>query len=127
MSQSGDDMTRATAHDASVAGETDKLGEDLEQLRADVARLTETVGQLLRKQAEVGADRLGAGLGSAREALGETAGSFAKAGRGIAEDAQHRLGALGEDLERSIQRSPLTAVVAAAALGMVLGLVHRLR
>jgi ElaB/YqjD/DUF883 family membrane-anchored ribosome-binding protein len=108
-------------------GADDRLAQDLGELRADVAKLTETVTQLLRNQAEVGADKLGAGLGAAREALGDTAESFARAGRGLAEDAQNRIGALGEDLERSIQRSPLTAVVAAAALGMVLGLIHRTR
>ena len=108
-------------------GADDRLAQDMDELRADVAKLTETVSQLLRNQAEVGADKLGAGLGKAREALGETAESFARAGRGMAEDAQNRIGALGDDLERSIQRSPLTAVVAAAALGMVLGLIHRSR
>lgn len=120
-----------TAHDngdvqdAAAAGE--RLNQDLDALRADVAKLTETVAQLLRNQAEAGADKLGAGLGAAREAFGETAQSFARAGKGIAEDAQHRLGALGDDLERSIQRSPITAVLAAAALGMVLGLMNRPR
>ncbi|WP_293863613.1 hypothetical protein [uncultured Alsobacter sp.] len=112
---------------ADQSGAEDRLKQDLDELRADVAKLTETVAQLLRNQAEVGAEKVGAGLGAAREALGETAESFAKAGRGIAEDAQNRLGALGNDLERSIQRSPLTAVVAAAAMGMVLGLINRSR
>lgn len=123
MTMTGQDD--GTVQDASAAG--DRLGQDLDELRAGVAKLTETVAQLLRNQAEAGADKLGAGLGAAREAFGETASSFARAGRGMAEDAQHRLGALGGDLERSIQRSPITAVLAAAALGMVLGLMHRSR
>jgi ElaB/YqjD/DUF883 family membrane-anchored ribosome-binding protein len=119
------DQDNSRAQDTAAGG--DRLTQDLDELRADVAKLTETVAQLLRNQAEAGADKLGAGLGAAREAFGETAHSFARAGKGIAEDAQHRLGALGDDLERSIQRSPLTAVLAAAALGMVLGLMNRSR
>lgn len=116
----------STAGPATAVGsDTDRLAEDLAALRADVGRLTDSVAQLVRGQAEAGADRLKEGLSSARETLGDTAQSFVRAGEGLAHDAQARLRSLGDDLEDSIHRSPLTAVVAAAALGMVLGLMHR--
>ncbi|HEY8071865.1 MAG TPA: hypothetical protein VIE47_07870 [Methylocystis sp.] len=82
---------------------------DLAAIREDVARLAETISKLLQRQTEA------AGVGVS-EAVGDIA----------AEARSHARGASGE-IEASIERNPLTAVLIAFGMGMWLGVMSRSR
>jgi ElaB/YqjD/DUF883 family membrane-anchored ribosome-binding protein len=74
-------------------------------LRHDVARLAETIGELARHQTQ------SAGL-RASEAVGE---------------AQGQLRSASGEIEASVERNPLTAVLIAFGVGMLLGVFGRSR
>jgi ElaB/YqjD/DUF883 family membrane-anchored ribosome-binding protein len=99
---------------------TDKWGSgsessmDLTSLRNDLSRLSETVAQLVRGQTDGAAD-----------AMRDTAQHLQQSGRALASDAQTRLRGWTSDLESSIERNPLTAVMVAAGIGLLVGLMRR--
>jgi ElaB/YqjD/DUF883 family membrane-anchored ribosome-binding protein len=87
------------------------LTADLAALRADITRLSDTIAGLVRTQA----DHAGA-VGDARDQLSRAAA-----------DAQDSALGAAADLERRIERNPLTAVLIAAGLGIMLGMMSRSR
>lgn len=96
--------------------------DDLNKLRADLGKLSDAVAQLVREQAAEQAGRVREAVDTARGQVTDAAGSFARAGSGLAEDAQARLQTLGTELEDSVRRSPMTALLVAGITGMILGM-----
>ncbi len=103
---------------------TDKSGDatvtdiasDLAALRADIASLSETIVGLMSGHANATGAAVKGALGDARDQLSQAASH--------AQD-----GALGAaaDLERRIERDPLTAVLIAAGVGMAIGMMTKSR
>ncbi|MGA8171545.1 MAG: hypothetical protein WB816_12055 [Methylocystis sp.] len=89
---------------------------DLAALREDVARLAETISKLLQSQTEAAGVGVSEAVGDARDKIANTAG----------EARNHARAASGE-IEASIERNPLTAVLIAFGMGMWLGVMSRSR
>jgi ElaB/YqjD/DUF883 family membrane-anchored ribosome-binding protein len=81
---------------------------DLAALRADIASLSEAIAGLMRDQADA--------TGAARDQLSQAASHVQESAFGAA-----------ADLERRIERDPLTAVLIAAAIGMAIGMMTKSR
>ena len=97
-----------------VEAHVDDISADLANLRADVAKLTATVTELLKHQASHAQDRVMGAVGSAREQIASSAA-----------DAQQKVRSASAELESSIERNPLAAVVIAMLCGWVLGRMGR--
>ena len=93
-----------------------ELAANLAALREDIARLSDTVAGLARAQADAAAAALKDAMAGAREQFSQAAGQA----------QESALGAVA-DLERRIEKNPLTAVMVAAGLGMMFGLMNRSR
>ena len=103
---------------------TDKTGDvaaadfatDLAALRADFASLSETVAGLMRGRADAAGAAVKGAVGDARDQLSQAAGHAQDSAFGVA-----------ADLERRIERDPLTAVLIAAGIGMAIGMMSKSR
>ncbi len=92
---------------------TDELKSELKALRDDFAKLLETVKSIGTEQAESAIHRAKDAAEHAAEGL-----------RMSASEARERGEAAAEDVERMIQRHPLTAILVAAGLGYIFGRVR---
>ncbi len=120
-----DDFTAPGAGRSHAAAEPQDLARDIGALRDDVARLSDSVATLVRGRAEESAARLKDVADIAGTTVNEVAGSFARAGSGLAADANVRLGILGTELRASIYKSPLACVALAAGVGLLFGAIGR--
>jgi ElaB/YqjD/DUF883 family membrane-anchored ribosome-binding protein len=92
------------------------LNVDLAALRADIARLSDTVAAMVRVQADAAGAAVRGAVGDARDQLSQAASNAQDSAFGTA-----------ADLERRIERNPLTAVLIAAGIGMALGMMSKSR
>ena len=97
-------------------GAAGDLTADVTALRQDVARLAETMSELVRDQTQAAAGRVSEAVGDARHKIASTAA-----------DAQNRVRAASGEIEASIERNPLTAVLVAFGIGMLFGMMSRSR
>jgi len=103
---------------------TDKTGDvaaaefaaDLTALRADIENLSETVASLMSGRASAASVAVKGALGDARDQLSQAA-----------THAQDSAFGAAADLERRIERDPLTAVLIAAGIGMAIGMMTKSR
>lgn len=100
----------------SPEGATSDINEDLAALRQDVARLSESVGAVLQRQAQGAVQHV-------TDAVDDAKSQFAS----TATDVKSRLTAAGGEIEASIERNPLTAMLITFAVGMALGMMSRSR
>jgi ElaB/YqjD/DUF883 family membrane-anchored ribosome-binding protein len=94
----------------------DTLSVGLNSLRNDISRLTDTVSELVRKEAENARSRVMDAVDTAKTQFS-----------GSASAAQERVQSVSADLEATIERNPLTAVLIALGIGVALGHVTRPR
>jgi ElaB/YqjD/DUF883 family membrane-anchored ribosome-binding protein len=87
---------------------------DLAALRDDVAKLSSSVSEFIRTQTEATANTVFEAVDSARQRIAATAGK-----------AQDRAGEISSDIEATIERNPLSAMLIALAAGVVIGLLSR--
>ncbi|WP_029351464.1 hypothetical protein [Bosea sp. 117] len=104
-----------------------KLSADLATLRADVAKLADTLTTLAKAEGEaVGAAvRHQVKRGAARAEA--TATNLLDEGAAALQDAKERAQSLTSDVGGAIERNPFGAVVAALGIGFVFGLLTRSR
>ena len=100
-------------HEATEAA-TQDLAADLAALRADIAKLTATVTNLVKAETASATDSVFGAVDNARQKLSDGAA-----------DAKDRLSGATSELEASIERNPLIAVLIALAAGLVVGLLSR--
>ena len=100
------------------AGEFDssEITADLAALRADVGRLSDALTGFVRGQAESATTRIRNAAGDAKSQMSQAAGSARDGALAAAADMEGRIG-----------KSPLTAVLIAAAIGLALGVMSRSR
>ena len=89
---------------------------DLAALRADIASLSETMGGLMRGRADAAGAAVKGAVGDARDQLLQAASHAQDSAFGAA-----------ADLERRIEKDPLTAVLIAADIGMAIGMMSKSR
>jgi ElaB/YqjD/DUF883 family membrane-anchored ribosome-binding protein len=105
-----------TSMTKSTEGAVGDLAADLAALRQDVARLAETMSELVQHQTGAAGLRASAAVGDARDKIASTAA-----------DAQNRVRAARGEIEASIERHPLTAMLIAFGVGLSLGMMSRWR
>lgn len=97
-------------------GAAPDLAADVAALRADIKRLSDTMATLIRGQADVAGAAVKGAVGDARNQISQAAS-----------DVQDSAFGAAADLERRIEKNPLTAVLIAAGIGMALGMMTRSR
>lgn len=102
-----------------------EISSDLAALREDVARLTETMSAIAQNQTGNASQALSETMEKARVVLSEATDTLTRTGRDIANEATGRIRTMGTEMGASIERNPLTAVMIAAALGLVIGMLGR--
>jgi ElaB/YqjD/DUF883 family membrane-anchored ribosome-binding protein len=95
-------------------GSAGDLATDLAALRQDVARLAETMSELVRHQTQAAGHRVSDAVGDARDKIASTA-----------TDAQDRVRAASGEIEARIERNPLMAMLIAFGIGISLGMISR--
>ena len=100
-------------HDETDAATRD-LAADLAALRADISKLTTSVAHLVKAETSAATDTVFGAVGSAGR-------KFADGAAG----AKDRLSGASSELEATIERNPLTAVLIALGAGLVIGMLSR--
>jgi ElaB/YqjD/DUF883 family membrane-anchored ribosome-binding protein len=90
------------------------LSDDFAAVRNEIAKLTTIVTDLVKGQASSAASTVVDTVDQARQKVAETAS-----------DAQYRLKSATGDIEASIERNPVTAVMIALVAGVFVGLLTR--
>ncbi|MCK0206946.1 hypothetical protein MWN33_02745 [Starkeya koreensis] len=102
-----------------------KLSDDLATLRADVAKLTETLASIAKAEGESAAEAVASRVRAGKARAEAAAANLADEGYAVYEDAKGRAQALGGDVGAAIERNPYGAVLAALGVGFVFGLLTR--
>jgi ElaB/YqjD/DUF883 family membrane-anchored ribosome-binding protein len=104
----------------SMTETTEGTGEDttahLAAIRQDIAQLSESIKGLLQGPAPGVAQQVSDAVDDAKAKLSSTAA-----------DVKSRVSAVGGEIEASIERNPLTAVIISFGVGVALGIMSRLR
>lgn len=111
----------------SVTAASGDIAGDLRQLKTDLARLTETVTAIASNRGARAASRVGDGVRSVTDTFSATASDAYTAGSDIASSARHHASSFAGDVEKTVRRNPLGAVLASMVLGMVVGMLSRSR
>jgi ElaB/YqjD/DUF883 family membrane-anchored ribosome-binding protein len=93
---------------------TQDFSADLSALRDDVTRLTSSVSEFIRSQTVATTNTVADAVDSAKQKISDTASK-----------AQDRVAETSADLESTIERNPLAAVLVAMVVGLIVGLVSR--
>jgi ElaB/YqjD/DUF883 family membrane-anchored ribosome-binding protein len=90
------------------------VAEEIAVLKQDIARLTAAVADLVKREA-----------GQTRSRVEDVVTDLYREGRDALGQAEARAKGLGEDLSHTIERNPITAVLAALGIGLIIGLLSR--
>ena len=90
--------------------ESDSFTVDFPALRADITKLTQTVGKLLERQTSAARDQLSEAVGAAGDSIGQSASA-----------AQDKLMSLEEDVGSQIKNNPWSAIAVAGLVGFLIG------
>ena len=95
--------------------------DDLTILRDDLGRISNKVTELVRGQSA----NMREAVEDGREALGDKARDWTKAGASALGEAQNRVMHAKSDIETRIERNPFAALLIAAGIGLMFGLITR--
>ena len=109
--------------DPNAFRETPDLPAELKQLRDDFGHLANSVSELVKQQATAATSKLREHATTAGNALASNLNDIGNSASKLTEGAQANVMSTSRDLEASIERNPLTAVMVAAGIGMVLGMI----
>lgn len=101
----------------------DDVGAQIEVLRKDLAHLSETIATMVANQANEMGDRVRGTVDHARAAVDD----LGERGRDLANRAQKQASTMGREVENTIERNPVTAVLVALGVGFIAGLISRNR
>jgi len=93
---------------------TEDFTADLTALRDDVAKLSSSVSEFIRSQTAATTNTAADAVDNARQKISDTASK-----------AQDRVAGASTDLEATIERNPLAAVLIALVAGIFVGLLSR--
>lgn len=94
-------------------------------LKADIARLTETVRALISNEAEHAAGTVRGHARAAATKAGEAVDRLATEGQAAAREAKIKAGEAATDLTHLVERNPIGSVAAAFGIGFLIGLLTR--
>jgi ElaB/YqjD/DUF883 family membrane-anchored ribosome-binding protein len=100
----------ASAKDAIASGVDAASSIDLTGLRDEIAALTQTVSDIVRKQANMTKDQIVGAVGTASDSLSQSAS-----------DAQDKLMSMEADMGARIRKNPWGAVAIAGLIGLLIG------
>lgn len=106
-----------------TADASSNASEDVVQLRADFGRLSDSVAELVKAQAQTVAGTVREQVGKASDVITSNLADLGATATKMTSGAQASMQSATNDLETSIERNPLAAVMIAAGIGLVLGLV----
>lgn len=104
---------RAAAR-STVSGNADAALNDIDKLRDDLVRLSQSVSSLLSSRAT-----------DARDVVTDTASGLYETGLDYAHDAEAQVRGMAGDLTKQIERNPLAAIGIVFGVGYVIGLMRR--
>jgi ElaB/YqjD/DUF883 family membrane-anchored ribosome-binding protein len=107
------EMERLMSEESKVQSAASDLTADLAALRNDIAKISASLMELVQEKAKSGVFNA---VDGARQKLSDTAA-----------DAHEKVGNLGDDVEATIERNPLVAVLLAALAGFIVGMMSRPR
>jgi ElaB/YqjD/DUF883 family membrane-anchored ribosome-binding protein len=99
-----------------IAGARADIGSDLAALRRDIAHLADAMRGLVEVQTQAAGVRLTGAVGDAKSKITHAA-----------DEARNNVRAAGDEFEASIDRNPLTAVLIALGVGLLIGSIGRSR
>ena len=102
--------------DRTADGAAADIAADLATLRADIKNLSETIAGLMRGRSNAAGAAVKGAVGDARDQISQAASH-----------AQDSVFGAAADLERRIERDPLTAVLIAAGIGIAIGMTTKSR
>jgi len=111
------------AGSAHAAG--DNLAEDLARLRADMAKMQETLSTFVSEIGGEAARTMSSVGHSVVKEVGSAASSIADAGAEIAGSAKDQAKTLASELEATARKNPLGTLAAALLAGIVIGMMTR--
>ncbi len=97
--------------------------QDFNQLRADIARLSDSVAELLKAQAKAASAAVSDTVSQGSDQLNAKISQLGGAAKQATDQAQASVRSASHDLERTINHNPLAAVLIAAGVGLVLGMI----
>ncbi|MCW2276139.1 DUF883 family protein [Rhodoblastus acidophilus] len=101
---------------ADVDNAAKEIAADFAALRRDIAHLTESLRALLDQQKQTAGARMSDAADGVRDTFAQAAG-----------DAQKGAARAGDEITASIERNPLTAILIALGLGLIIGMIGRAR
>jgi len=104
---------------------TADIAADLAALKADLARLAESVAAIVGEEGAAVAAGVKRRARSAAAQAEATATQFAEGGRAAVDETRARIHELGDDVAGVVERNPLAALAAALGLGIVIGMMSR--
>ncbi len=102
--------------DRTADGAAADIAADLATLRTDIKNLSDTIAGLMRGRSNAAGAAVKGAVGDARDQISQAASH-----------AQDSVFGAAADLERRIERDPLTAVLIAAAIGIAIGMTTKSR
>jgi ElaB/YqjD/DUF883 family membrane-anchored ribosome-binding protein len=110
------DLASIFRWEESMTKNAEDLSGDLAAIRQDLAHLAETISELVQNQTKVARVGVSDAVADARSKIANTAA-----------DTQNQVRAAGGEIEASIERNPLTAVLIAFGIGLSVGMITRSR
>lgn len=104
---------------------TADIAADLAALKADLARLAESVAAIVGDEGAAVAADVKRRVGRATAQAEATAAQIAEGGRAAVDETRARIQGLGDDVAGVVERNPLAALAAALGLGIVIGMMSR--
>jgi ElaB/YqjD/DUF883 family membrane-anchored ribosome-binding protein len=114
-----------SGNDESVSENWDRLTERLERLREDLSEINAAAGDLARSGVVEGRDRILSEVEDLQQRITDLTSELDARGRRTARQAGEKASALSNELEGTINRNPIAAVLIAAGLGFVIGMASR--
>ncbi|GHE47711.1 hypothetical protein GCM10019059_03050 [Camelimonas fluminis] len=105
----------------------DDIADDLRQLREDIARLSETVTAIAASRGSAAASAVGDSVRAMKDNVFATAADACSAGADIAGSARQHAASFAGDVEDTVRRNPLGAILTSLGVGVLIGLMTRSR
>lgn len=118
----GVDEVRLAAADAG-----DDIADDLRQLREDIARLSETVAAIASTRGSAAASAVSDGVRAVKDNVFATAADACSAGADIVGSARNHAASFSSDVEDTVRRNPLGAILTSLGVGILIGVMSRRR
>jgi ElaB/YqjD/DUF883 family membrane-anchored ribosome-binding protein len=120
------DRGRSDLADSAIAAR-DSFAEDLLNLRADLARMQETVSRFASESSSKATRAAGDVEHAVASEVGSAASALAEAGSAMASSAQQRVKTVASEFEGLVRRNPLGTLAGSLLAGAIIGMMWRRR